>query len=59
VNGKTAHKHHIRRRLDNELQNYPDCQVEFSDYIGDGWCDDAPYNAAECGWDGGDCCEDT
>lgn len=26
--------------------------------LGDGWCDElAPYNTADCLWDGGDCCD--
>jgi len=36
------------------------CQVENLEWIGDGGCDTAGgYNTPECGWDGGDCCEDT
>jgi len=37
------------------------CDVPSLAYIGDGWCDDAlgSYNTQECGYDGGDCCEDT
>jgi hypothetical protein len=28
-------------------------------WVGDGWCDSAPYNTALCGYDGGDCCVET
>ena len=29
-------------------------------YLGDGWCDvTGGYNSGACGWDGGDCCEET
>jgi len=35
------------------------CNVENSNWIGDGFCDPAPYNSVECGWDGGDCCSQT
>eukprot|EP00804_Cyclotella_cryptica_P010565 CCRYP_019858-RA/>CCRYP_019858-RA protein AED:0.01 eAED:0.01 QI:287/1/1/1/1/1/3/118/1124 len=36
------------------------CKVENREWIGDGGCDaDSEYNTPECGYDGGDCCEDT
>ncbi|CAM9148964.1 unnamed protein product [Ascophyllum nodosum] len=28
-------------------------------FAADGFCDDSDYNRAECGYDGGDCCEST
>ena len=37
--------------------DYPDCGVT-AEYIGDSYCD-SEANTAECGWDGGDCCECT
>ncbi len=30
-----------------------------AEYIGDGYCDPAPYNTLDCAWDGGDCCVET
>ena len=40
--------------------DYPNCQVEIPEYVGDGWCDsEGGYNTEACGWDGGDCCEST
>jgi len=42
------------------LQRYPNCNVSHLSYIGDGQCDKIDsYNTAACGWDGGDCCEET
>lgn len=32
-----------------------ECQVEFPDYLGDGYCDGGDYNTEECDFDGGDC----
>lgn len=38
----------------------PSCCVPNPKFIGDGACDpDAPYNTAECNYDGGDCCKET
>jgi hypothetical protein len=40
--------------------DYPNCNVTRLDFIGDGQCDlISNYNTAACGWDGGDCCEET
>lgn len=36
-----------------------DCSADYDVWIGDGYCDPAPYNSWECNWDGGDCCEET
>jgi hypothetical protein len=39
---------------------YPNCIVEIPEWVGDGWCDsDGDYNTEACGYDGGDCCENT
>ena len=36
------------------------CNVPSPSYIGDGYCDSyGDYNTAACGYDGGDCCEET
>ena len=35
--------------------DYPECNASASS-IGNGWCDNDSNNA-QCGWDGGDCCE--
>jgi len=35
------------------------CNVPIPTYVGDGYCDGAPYNTADCDWDGGDCCAET
>ena len=43
-----------------EAPDYPNCDAANPSWIGDGWCDNyAPYNTADCGWDGGDCCAGT
>jgi len=39
-----------------------DCEFQGKDryYLGDGYCDlDGCYNSEACGWDHGDCCQDT
>jgi hypothetical protein len=44
---------------DFDKEPYPlpnGCSPEFPDWVGDGWCDGATYNTAECNYDGGDCC---
>lgn len=45
--------------VDNEVaMQYPNCAAFPLRYVGDGWCDShSPYNTAECGYDGGDCCD--
>jgi len=48
----------VRKHL-RALQVPADCNVRFQEWAGDGWCDGGAYNTEECGWDGGDCCEDT
>jgi len=36
------------------------CSVSYPSYVGDGHCDTTgEYNTISCGWDGGDCCEDS
>eukprot|EP00544_Gedaniella_sp_CCMP2646_P001814 CAMPEP_0202507218 /NCGR_PEP_ID=MMETSP1361-20130828/51610_1 /ASSEMBLY_ACC=CAM_ASM_000849 /TAXON_ID=210615 /ORGANISM="Staurosira complex sp., Strain CCMP2646" /LENGTH=194 /DNA_ID=CAMNT_0049141327 /DNA_START=541 /DNA_END=1125 /DNA_ORIENTATION=- len=45
---------------DTEVPGFPDCIVDAPEFVGDGWCDSfPPYNTAACGFDGGDCCENT
>jgi len=36
-----------------------ECLADASSWLGDGYCDDWPYNSLGCNWDDGDCCEDT
>jgi len=44
----------------SSVQGFPSCCVPDSSFLGDGACDAyAPYNSAECGWDGGDCCQES
>jgi len=43
-----------------EHPDFPGCNIDVPEWIGDGWCDAySPYNTPECGYDGGDCCENT
>jgi hypothetical protein len=43
-----------------EHPDFPGCIIDDPEWIGDGWCDAySPYNTPECGYDGGDCCENT
>jgi hypothetical protein len=51
-------KPHRETRILQDLP--PGCDPPNPDWIGDGWCDqDASYNSAVCGYDGGDCCTAT
>lgn len=36
-----------------------ECLASEPTRIGDGFCDDWPYNTHGCNWDGGDCCSDS
>jgi hypothetical protein len=50
----------IDQRSSSIVMDAEKCQVENREWIGDGGCDaDSEYNTPECGYDGGDCCEDT
>ena len=42
-----------------EVWQYPNCNVSYPDWVGDGSCDDtrSGYNVPECGMDGGDCAD--
>eukprot|EP00956_Cyclotella_meneghiniana_P011122 scaffold15565_cov41-Cyclotella_meneghiniana.AAC.4 len=43
-----------------QVDGLPGCCVEEPNYLGDGACDPwAPYNTEACGYDLGDCCQDT
>jgi len=43
-----------------KMINEERCQVENREWLGDGGCDaEGGYNTEECGWDMGDCCEET
>ena len=35
------------------------CNVEYPEFVGDGYCDNGPYNTEACNYDDGDCCEET
>jgi hypothetical protein len=37
------------------MQDYPNCNVDYPSWIGNGYCEGGDYNTAECGFDGGDC----
>jgi len=39
----------------NVVPKYPDCNVAYPGWIGDGRCDGGDYNTIECGFDGEDC----
>lgn len=39
-------------------EEYPGCEVEFPDLVGNGWCSGGNYNTEACKWDGGDCLEE-
>jgi len=39
------------------VSNYPNCNVTYPGWIGDGRCDGGSYNTIVCGSDGGDCDE--
>jgi len=46
----------------NHCEDLIDCEFQgkVDRYLGDGYCDlDGCYNSEACGWDHGDCCEDT
>ena len=37
------------------IKDYPKCNVEVAEKIGNGICNGGKYNVELCGWDGGDC----
>ena len=39
----------------NFIHDYPDCNVDEPELIGDGHCDGMPYFTEDCGMDGSDC----
>jgi hypothetical protein len=41
------------------ITDYPECDVKNPAWVGDGHCDHCEYNTEACGFDGGDCCQET
>jgi len=39
-------------------EEYPGCDVDFPNLVGNGWCSGGNYNTEACKWDGGDCLEE-
>ena len=47
----------LNNNSDSNDNQYPDCNVEDSSYVGNGYCSGGDYNTPECKFDGGDCDE--
>ena len=57
IRGEVSEPLSSSRVLKDTPPGYPNCKVDWPDWIGDGSCDGGDYNTEECGWDGGDCIE--